>query len=440
MYTLHCLDSHSNAVSLRYDPRNSEFVNLDGTAVIQAPQATRPNGWEPAHQIAPHSQGVKSTSPTTLKIQLGLACNYACTYCNQSSQIDTMAASRTADAYAFLADLDQWLTQAPTLIELWGGEPLLYFAKLQILVPELDRRFPDAELSIVTNGSLLTEEILQFLIQYDIRVTMSHDGPGQGLRGEDPFADPRLADLIGRLWRDRKPRNRMTFSSVITPGNSDPHEIRRWFVNQLEDEEVLVTFEGVVAVHDDRTLAGPGRWTPSEYASLRESVAHSFETGEALKIPALWERARDFVQSVVDQRPATSLGQRCGMDREDQLAVDLHSNVLTCHNTGAQGKHGLGSALRMAEVQLDTATHWSHRESCSHCPVLQMCRGSCMYLEGDQFAQSCENEYQFGLGVLDGVLRRALGLRLQSIEGDIRRPVVRRRIPIAVATTEMSVA
>lgn len=53
-----------------------------------------------------------------------------------------------------------------------------------------------------------------------------------------------------------------------------------------------------------------------------------------------------------------------------------------------------------------------------------------MYLEGEQFAQSCENEYQFGMGVLDGTLRRALGLKLESIEGDIRRPIRRKTIPI----------
>ena len=53
-----------------------------------------------------------------------------------------------------------------------------------------------------------------------------------------------------------------------------------------------------------------------------------------------------------------------------------------------------------------------------------------MYLEGEQFAQSCENEFQFGLGMLDGVLRRALGLRLTDIEGDIRRPTRRKTIPI----------
>jgi uncharacterized protein len=284
---------------------------------------------------------------------------------------------------------------------------------------------------MVTNGSLLTEEIVDFIGRYDICVTVSHDGPGQPLRGADPFDDPKVATLLRALWGERKVNERMMFNSVLTAANSDPVAIRRWFVDKLEDESVVTSLEGVVATHDDPCFTGPGGWTSEEYLSLRRSVANAFESGEALRIPALREKARGFLQSIQHGIPSSSMGQKCGMDRSDHVAVDLLSNVLTCHNTGANSRHGLGSALEMKEVRLDTATHWAHRDVCSHCPVLQLCGGSCMYLEGDLFAQSCENEYQFGLGVLDGTLRRTLGLALERIEGDVRRPTRRKVVRIA---------
>jgi hypothetical protein len=56
-----------------------------------------------------------------------------------------------------------------------------------------------------------------------------------------------------------------------------------------------------------------------------------------------------------------------------------------------------------------------------------------MFLEDDLFAQSCENEYHYNRAVLAGILRFVAGLELEAIEGDIRRPRRRRRIPIAVA-------
>ena len=34
------------------------------------------------------------------------------------------------------------------------------------------------------------------------------------------------------------------------------------------------------------------------------------------------------------------------------------------------------------------------------CPVLQLCKGSCMFLEGEFFAQSCANEFAFNMGIM----------------------------------------
>jgi len=430
MFTLHCSDADGKSVSLRYAPHESALTNMDGTPVLKGQASASSRIWEDAQRISPQHPGHKLANPEVLKIQLGLGCNYTCSYCNQSSQVESMAMTKTSDAHDFLRDMDTWLKGAPTRIEFWGGEPLLYIRKLEILVPELDKRFPDAEFCMVTNGSLLTPGILDFIARYDICITVSHDGPGQYRRGEDPFDDPKRAALLKALWNERKTGERMQFSSVLTPDNSDPALLRRWFVDKLGDESVVTSLEGVVATHDDKALAGPGVWTEEQYRSLKESVASSFETGEALRIPALREKAKSFLQSIVKGTPSSSTGQKCGMDRSDHVAVDLHSNVLTCHNTGANAQHGLGSALEMEDIRLDTSTHWAFRECCSHCPVLQLCGGSCMYLEGDQFAQSCENEYQFGLGVLDGTLRRALGLKLDRIEGDVRRPVRRKVISI----------
>jgi len=61
---------------------------------------------------------------------------------------------------------------------------------------------------------------------------------------------------------------------------------------------------------------------------------------------------------------------------------------MTCQNTGAKGKHGIGLVADLDAVRLDTAWHWSHRDNCSHGPVLQLCNGSCTFLEDDLFAHS----------------------------------------------------
>ena len=45
-----------------------------------------------------------------------------------------------------------------------------------------------------------------------------------------------------------------------------------------------------------------------------------------------------------------------------------------------------------------------------------------MYLHGDDFVDSCNNEYAYALPILAAALYLQWGLYLEQIEGDIRRP------------------
>lgn len=430
-YTLHCVDAEGGEVALLYSPHESTLVDANGLPLLSD---VEPADFHVAPRVSPQAPGHKSAAPRTLKIQLGMRCNYSCSYCNQAAELDVGTVTRTADADAFLAGLDGWLQGEPERIEFWGGEPFLYFAKLRRLVPALRTRFPHAEFSVISNGSLIDEEILAFIEEHDLFVAVSHDGPGQHLRGPDPFDDPVRAHWLREFWRRRGgTRRRAAFNFVLTPANADIGATRRWLAERVGDPAVLVDMEGVVTVYDERTLGGSGRWSEADYARIRTGLDAAFAGGDALQVRSIAERARDFVASLRHRRPSSALGQKCGMDEPGQLAVDLKGNVMTCQNTGAEGRHRLGHVEAMGDVRLDTATHWSHRESCGHCPVLQLCRGSCMYLHDELFAQSCENEYRFNLALLGAVLHHLTGLRLQSVSGDIRRPKPRRTIPLVAA-------
>jgi uncharacterized protein len=432
-YTLECRTEEGAPVRLQYSPYISRLMDEGGASLIID---RTPFEYEEVDPVSPANPGWKSRAVNTLKIQLGLRCNYSCGYCNQSSFLADSSTTSTADAVEFLEKLPAWLEGDPARIEFWGGEPLVYFAKLRRLVPALRERFPAATLFFVTNGSLLDEEILSFIEHWDIFVAVSHDGPGQHLRGPDPFQEPVRAHWLRELWRRRGGggRNRVVFNVVLTPANADIRATRAWLAERIGDKQVAVTTEGAVLTYDDATLKGPGRWSAAEYQCLHDSIVAGFEDGEAVRYDSIRAVARDFIQSLQRQRPASAVGQKCGMDEPEELAVDLKGNVMTCQNTGAHGKHHLGNVAEMDAVQLTTSTHWSLRESCSHCPVVQLCRGGCMFLHGEHFAQSCENQYRYNLAILSGVIRSVTGLTLERISGDIRRPPTPRIIPITSAS------
>lgn len=390
--------------TLRYNPHTSECEGL--------PLPVEPGPFEPAPRVAKDAPLGKSRAPRVLKIQLGLSCNYACSYCSQAFQITDATVSKLADVDHFLAQLEGWITDAPERIEIWGGEPFLYWAKIKRLVPALKQRFPGVRFSIITNGSLLSREKLDFIAAHDIAITISHDGPGQHLRGPDPFDDPEKRAWIEALLAERP--DKVGVNAVLTREHHDLGELKNWFAGKV-GPDIHIGLEGVVNVYDAATALGTGRFAPAALNSLTRSIFEALvEDPNAF---GLGERIDEFYASLQRKRPIEALGQKCGMDREDTIAVDLRGNVMTCQNTGAKGVHKIGHVEAFNDIALDTATHFAFREECMSCPVVQLCKGSCMFLEGEFFKQSCANEFAFNMGIMMAAVWHLAGMVVVWVKG-----------------------
>ena len=382
---------------VRYNPHTSECEGL--------PLPVNPGTFAQVARVAKDKPLGKSRAPRMLKIQLGLSCNYACAYCSQAFQIADATVSKLADVEHFLAELDGWITDAPEKIELWGGEPFLYWAKIKRLIPALAERFPMAAFSIITNGSLLDREKLDFIAAHDIAITISHDGPGQHLRGPDPLEDPEKRRWIEDLLAERP--GRTGFNAVLTRENHDLKALKAWFAEKV-GPDIVVGLEGVVNVYDAAIAIGTGRFEPAELNSLTWSIFEALvEDPNAF---GLGERINEFYASIQRRRPIDALGQKCGMDSPDAIAVDLRGNVMTCQNTGAKGVHKIGHVVDFDAIALDTSTHFAFREECMSCPVVQLCKGSCMFLEGEFFKQSCTNEFAFNMGIMMAAVWHLTGM------------------------------
>lgn len=390
--------------SVRYNPHTSECEGL--------PLPVNPGTFAPVPRVAKDKPLGKSRAPRILKIQLGLSCNYACSYCSQAFQITYATVSKLADVEHFLSELDGWIADAPEKIELWGGEPFLYWAKIKRLIPALAKRFPATRFSIITNGSLLDREKLDFIVAHDIAITISHDGPGQHLRGPDPLDDPDKRGWIEVLLAERP--GRTGFNAVLTRQHHDLRTLKAWFAEKV-GQDVSIGLEGVVNVYDAATAIGTGRFEPADLNSLTRSIFEALV--EDRNAFGLGERVNEFYASIQRRRPIEALGQKCGMDSPDAIAVDLRGNVMTCQNTGAKGVHKIGHVAEFDAIALDTATHFAFRDECMSCPVVQLCKGSCMFLEGEFFRQSCANEFAFNMGIMMAAVWHLTGMVVVGISG-----------------------
>jgi uncharacterized protein len=408
-------------VPLLYDNMDSSLTDLEGRSVVRTVDASlrAPTVYAP---VTSREAPLGKTSPRILKISLGLSCNYACEYCSQRF-VARNVETNPDDISGFLESLDTWVLNPPDAIEFWGGEPLVYIKTLRPLAQALREKFPAARFSVITNGSLLNREINQWLDDLGFTVSISHDGPGQHVRGPDPLDDPQSRAAILELYRTLAPKGRISFNAMLNRENQSRAAIQAFFVELIGDPKVLIGEGGFVDAYDAGGIAQSLR--PEEFHSFRRQAFHDIRHGKAGRISSVRDRVMSFVNSLRFERPASSLGQKCGMDRLDSIAVDLKGNVLTCQNVSAAAlapngeSHRIGHTSRLGQVALKTATHWSHRIECPGCPVLQICKGSCMFLQGSLWEASCGNAYSDALPIFTAGIEFLTGLVPVHIEGDL---------------------
>ena len=189
----------------------------------------------------------KSRLVKHLKIQMGLSCNYSCDYCSQKF-VERMPETSRKDIDDFMAMLDnlQFDEKEGLWVEFWGGEPLVYWKTMKPLAEAIKEKFSSWDnsprFSIITNGSILTKEINAWLYYMGFSVSMSHDGPGQSVRGPDPFDDPDQKKIILDFYKIMKKHGRMSFNPMMNVKNKSRKEVYDWFVELTGDPNVVLGY------------------------------------------------------------------------------------------------------------------------------------------------------------------------------------------------------
>ncbi len=127
----------------------------------------------------------KYSSPySTFVIFPTLACNLACKYCyERSSELapKTMDEETLTNTISFIKHMSQQDNTKTILIKLYGGEPLLNVKACSRIVKEISAWTQNNALTFAvvlqTNGTLLTEEILEELAPHLTYVEITVDGP-----------------------------------------------------------------------------------------------------------------------------------------------------------------------------------------------------------------------------------------------------------------------
>ena len=177
-----------------------------------------------------------------VKLILTNNCNQSCNYCYQIKDKKRMSWVYARKAIDYFVDN---CNEQPS-ISFYGGEPLLEFELMQKCIEYSYAKFIKKDLTpkylMTTNGSLLTEEIIDFCKQYNLKITLSMDGDKNAHeigRGVGTFKSARSALALLQNYADLS----VNIVAVVSPSNVHLlHDSVQYLLEQGLDE-LLLTFQ-----------------------------------------------------------------------------------------------------------------------------------------------------------------------------------------------------
>lgn len=163
--------------------------------------------------------------PKRLILKLGTQCNLGCAHCHQHQK-----------TFKESPNLLDWIhSEKFGRITFSGGEPLLYFPIIRHYMEALGA---GTTYRIVTNGTLLTDEMVEFFNRYPTKIGISYDGEATGRDTSLPVAWEKVKKLRGFSG----------FSCVLSDPNSSVRRICEDVKALVKRENLPFSFSEFVAV------------------------------------------------------------------------------------------------------------------------------------------------------------------------------------------------
>ena len=337
----------------------------------------------------------------TMVLNVTNKCNLACTYCYEYGDdkiVDTqygtqpkfMSDETAEESIEFL--LKQSGVQPTAHCTFFGGETLLNFPVLQKTVAYARRRAEEEgkriTFSLTTNATLLKPEIIRWLADNDIGVTISIDGPKpvqDGLRvfhngkGTYDVVLPKIRELLA-TDRSRPIGARVT----LTQKHLNVLEIYRHLTDEVGFFEVGLA---PVTTADHR-----------DYAITPESKDHMLEQFEELAQEWLEHALRDehhgftnVTDTIEEIHKGVSKAYGCGAGL-GLMGVATDGEVALCHRFAGSEEHTIGSVSegvdREKQEKFLVDHHIAEKTDCHTCWARPICSGGCYHEAHVQYGNS----------------------------------------------------
>jgi uncharacterized protein len=401
-----------------YDSHSNTILNETGDVLNLSP--SRELEWY-EEEAKNHGVITKDRDPFAIRILLGHACNYNCTYCLQKDIGNPNERPQSLFIESFISSLSRNLSfDRLERIELWGGEPFLYWKDMVALIEYFDD--PKRVFFISTNGSAFVEKHYEFFknVKAQVLFNLSHDAYGQeSLRGVDIFKNPKKVAIIKKIMSLKNVS--LGFGCVVSSENYDLFKINEYFKKFVDENEIpnaSVTFIPARNYDHHGTDEYSAKYIVRgeqlqdldrimrEFidASLRDPEHKTILRNSLVYAPDGVIKYAKFLRS---QSPITSTST-CGADSSKVLSVDIQGNVRLCPHVDTSFNAGKLDDLKSVRVTgLDLKRRHEH---CHGCNVKRLCKSSCPIKYPDHvFSSNCALEKVWRGNVQLGSLRLIFG-------------------------------
>lgn len=338
------------------------------------------SGWnaEPALQTGALDADMR-TQVKALTVNVTQICNLACHYCaaggdgTYGDPVTKISIQRTLPQLNFF--MNRLISGETFSINLLGGEPLLYpdgvKAIAQYCHDEAEKRGLRLQMSLTTNGTLITPEVARMLADNRFHVIVSLDGDAQQTNLVRPAKDrsdtfEKIRNGLSELKPYRSNLSRLSFHAVFGKGNMDLKRTYESF-QTLNADSYSFTFD-----HDERSIPLSEEFT-SKMIALSAQV---FESGGEKELRKF--RYFDEIFDHMDRQKGVR--HYCGSG-QSFLMIDSKNRVFTCPWDVGKPELQVGEGTDLSERLLEPYLgSLIEKNNCQTCWAKNLCGGGCMYI------------------------------------------------------------
>ena len=343
-------------------------------------------------------RGVNLPQLYHVKFQFGLNCNYKCLYCSQ--RICGIQPKERID----LDSLKKKILNSPLdwgkirTIELWGGEPLVYWKFFKELV-EFFRHETDFKgyFHTTTNAELFDDEKCQFFHDNDVKAMFSHDGVNHKYtRNVNDWLDnDKIRNaVINFFYPNGKLENNGTIHAVFAPMfNTNIFDSLELFYNKIAPNAPITLNTGMRCDGTNQYLMA--HFDPEKVESCKKSWFDVLTATPDNKYYGMLDGTRKMIwrdiNCLVYGRLAASYVHNCPTKSKENLTFDMQGRYIPCHGSSfAQGLSS-GDIEHLNECVDFGFKSMHHRQYCTTCPIIQCCGGPCGFISDRDALYFCKS-------------------------------------------------